>query len=323
MLSNSIAAVSARSQLAAFSADGRPSAMGELLQFAGVDGFDVYNPSIPFSIDGKTVIAGRVECRANEVSQTKFFEKKGDVWELISDAPVLDLQDPFVTFIGGELWLGGVYVVWDGPSLVKYSTYFYRGTSLCNLRFAFEGPLFMKDVRMTELADGRIALLSRPQGERMLQQHGCIAKIGFAVADSVDQINADFIEKAPLLEGQFLPDEWGGSNQLYPLSNGLLGIIGHKSWGEYVGDVHIIHYYSMAFALDPDTRAVTQTKLIATRDCFPAGPQKDSRSADVVFTSGILRCGNGKAELYAGLSDCQAGRLLINDPLNEYETVSR
>ena len=316
-------AVSARNQLDDFIRTRKPAKTGELLRFSGVDGYDVYNPSIPFEFEGKTILAGRVENRANEVSQTKFFEKTGDGWQLIQDAPVLDLQDTFITFIKGELWLGGVYVVWNGNDLVKYSTYFYRGTSFANLRFAFEGPLFMKDIRMMEMPNGKIAVLSRPQGEKMMKEYGCIAKIGFAVADSVEEINAEFIEKAEFLEGQFIPEEWGGCNQLYPLKNGLIGVIGHKSWGEHVDGVHIIHYYSMAFALDPDTRAVTQTKLIATRDCFPAGPQKNSRSADVVFTSGIVRRANGTAELYAGLSDCQVGKLLIADPLKEYEEMAR
>lgn len=322
ILSEKISPVCAKEQLASFNQN-KPSTMGELLVFTGTEGLDVYNTSIPFELEGKLIIAGRVESRSNEVSQTKFFEKAGDKWQLIPDAPVLDLQDPFITFIQGELWLGGVYVVWDGDRLVKYSTYFYRGTSLATLTFAFEGPLFMKDIRLLEMNNGKIAVFSRPQGEKMIKSHGCIAKIGFAIANKAEEINAEFIENAPLLEGQFTNEEWGGANQIYSLSNGLIGIIGHKSWGEDINDVHIIHYYSMAFALDPETCAVTQTKIIAARDCFPAGPQKDKRSADVVFTSGIIRGGNGSAELYAGLSDCQAGRITIPDPFDEYEKLGQ
>ena len=315
-------AESAKIQLQEFEKKRRPAHLGEVRQFDGVDGYDVYNPSIPFELDGRVIMAGRVENRSNEVSKTMFFEEKNGRWSLIPNAPVLDLQDPFVTFINGELWLGGVYVVWDGDRCVEYSTHFYRGTSIFQLKFAFAGPKMMKDIRLLELPDKKIAVFSRPQGEPMLKKYGCVAKIGFAIADTIEQINAEFIDAAPLLEGQFIPEEWGGCNQLYNLKNGLIGVIGHKSWGETVDDVFVIHYYSMAFALDPKTRACTQTKIIAVRDCYPKGPQKNARTADVTFTSGIIRLGGGKARLYAGLNDCETGTVLIEDPLDENETLA-
>lgn len=313
-------AVSAKIQLKEFEEKHRPKEMGEVLVFEGVDGYDVYNPSIPFEIDGKTVIAGRVENRSNEVSKTMFFEKTGDTWTLIPDAPVLGLQDPFVTFIKGEIWIGGVQVTWDGSVCVRYATDFYHGTSLSNLTYAFSGPELMKDIRLLELPDGRIAVFSRPQGACM-EKYNCIAKIGFRIADSIEQVDKEFIANAPFLEGQFVPEEWGGCNQLYNLKNGLIGVIGHKSWGEQVGETFVIHYYSMAFALDPETRAVTQTKIIAVRNCYPKGPQKNARTADVTFTSGIIRNGDGTAKLYAGLNDCQAGTVTIEDPLDEFEAL--
>lgn len=318
-LYDSCKAVSAREQLKEFEKKRRPAKMGEVLTFEGADGYDVYNPSIPFEIDGKTVMAGRVENRENEVSKTMFFEQKGDCWALIQDAPVLDLQDPFVTSINGEIWLGGVDVTWDGDRCVRYATDFYHGTSLSNLTYGFSGPELMKDIRLLQLPDGRIAVFSRPQGERMQKEYGCIAKIGFRIADSIEQLSAEFIAGAPHLEGQFIPEEWGGCNQLYNLKNGLIGIVGHKSWGEWVDGIYVIHYYSMAFAMDPASRKVTETKIIAVRDCYPRGPQKNARTADVTFTSGIVRLGDGKARLYAGLNDCQAGSVVIEDPLDEYE----
>ena len=321
MLPEKVIPTTVKEQLKDFNENRKPDYLGDILIFKGVDGNDVYNPSIPFEIDNITVMAGRVEKRANEVSQTKFFKFNGDLLELIPDAPVLDLQDPFVTTINGETWLGGVYVIWDRDRLVEYSTYFYCGESLKDLKFVFKGPRFMKDIRLIQLPNRKIGVFSRPQGEYMLKKYGCTCKIGFAIADSVNDINEEFIANAPFLEGQFIPEEWGGCNQLYNLKNGLIGIIGHKSCGEYMDGIHIIHYYSMAFAIDPVTRKVTQTKVIGTRDCYPRGPQKNVRTADVTFTSGIIRLGNGKAELYAGLSDCQVGKIIIDDPFEEYEAL--
>jgi hypothetical protein len=314
-------AVSVRDMLAKFSADRRPDQMGETLAFDGVNHLDVYNPSIPFSIDGKTVLAGRVENRADEVSRTLFFEQHGSGWRLIRSAPEFSLQDPFVTQIDGEIWLGGVSVIWDGSHCVSYHTRFYHGHSLNSMSYAFSGPAMMKDIRLLQLADGKIAVFSRPQGELMLQKYGCVAKIGYVLVDSIDQVNAELIENAPLLDGQFTPDEWGGCNQLYVISNGLIGVIGHIACGEMIGTDHIIHYYGMSFAIDPLSRACTPIKIIAARDCFPPGPQKNVRTADVIFTAGMTRLEDGQALLYAGLSDCQAGVVKIADPLIEYEKI--
>ena len=83
----------------------------KVLKFVGVEGYDVYNPSIPFELNGKTYIAGRVEKRSEERSKVKFFEKKDDYYELI-ETQDLTLQDPFVTIIDGEIILGGVNVTW-------------------------------------------------------------------------------------------------------------------------------------------------------------------------------------------------------------------
>lgn len=314
-------AIAAKELLADFEQKRKPEQQGVVIQFTGVSEYDVYNPSIPFSIDGMVVMAARVEKRRDEVSRTMFFQQHGDQWNLIQTAPVFDLQDPFVTFINGELWLGGVSVVWDGPRCVSYKTHFYHGNSLWALKFAFAGPAIMKDIRLLQMPDDKIAVFSRPQGESVLKKYGCIARIGFTTVDTIEQVGADLIDQAPLLDGQFLPDEWGGCNQLYSLKNGLIGVIGHLSWGEQVGDAHIIHYYSMSFAIDPATRLCTPVKIIADRTCYPAGPQKNERTADVTFTSGIVRMIDGRAELYAGLSDCQVGRVVLEDPLLDYEEI--
>jgi hypothetical protein len=305
----------------------RPQTMGEILNFAGVGdsgevAVDVYNPSIPFTLDGMTIIAGRVEKRTDERSRVIFFaEAETDgVWLPIEGAPVLNLQDPFVTFAGDELIFGGVYVEWE-EGRAKWSTDFYRGTSIYNLRKFASGPAQMKDVRLLQLSDKRIAIFSRPQGEIMAERFGCIAKIGFTTVDGLDAVTADAIENAPLLFDHFLPDEWGGCNQLFQLKNGLIGAIGHKSWGEMIDGVHFLHYYSMAFAIDPRTRKMTHTKVIASRDCFPEGLTKAPRVQDVTFTAGIIRHTDGTATLYTGLNDCQIGKLEIVDPLLEYETI--
>jgi len=324
-LYSTIAPVPLRQQVAEFQKH-RPSAPGEILTFEGVGDHDVYNPSIPFMLDGMTMMAGRVEQRGDEFSRVMFFTESGGVWTPIEGAPVFDLQDPFVTFAGDELIFGGVDVVWEGRH-AHWSTVFYRGHSIHSLRQFAHGPAQMKDVRLLPLSDGRVAIFSRPQGEGMQKRFGCIAKIGFTLVDSLEEVTADTIEAAPLLFDHFLPDEWGGCNQLFELDNGLIGAVGHKSWGEMIdaelglGREHVLHYASMAFAVDPRTRKMTPTKIIADRDCFPPGPSKAIRLQDVTFTAGIIRHDDGSATLYTGLSDCQVGKIKIADPLLEYEAI--
>ena len=299
----------------------RSCASGEILRFEGVGDRDVYNPSVPFTLDGMTIIAGRVESRGDEFSNVMFFTESDGFWSPIEDAPVLNLQDPFVTFAGDELILGGVYVEWEGK-IAHWSTSFYRGHSIYDLKPFAHGPAQMKDVRLLQLRNGRVAIFSRPQGEPMQKRFGCIAKIGFTLVDSLEAVTAEAIEQAPLLFDHFLPDEWGGCNQLFELPNGLIGAIGHKSWGEMIDGVHVLHYYSMAFALYPATHRMTPTKIIGSRDCFPAGPSKAPRLADVTFTAGIVRHTGGTATLYTGLNDCQIGKIDIPDPLLEYEALA-
>lgn len=321
MLSEKVKPVSAKELFKEFKELRYPGSKGQKLTFEGNDEFDVYNPSVPFEVNGKKVIAGRVELRHNEESKTMFFEEKEDKWIKIEDAPILDLQDPFVTWIGGELVIGGVNVLWDGDRVVKYCTDFYIGTTIKDLKYLCSGPLNMKDVRLVKLTDGKIGIFSRPQGKKVQDKYGCIAKVGFTIVDSLSKVNADVIENAPIIEGHFLPDEWGGCNQLYMLKNGLIGAIGHIAWGAMESEVFILHYYSIAFAIDPKTRMMTPVKVISARECFPEGPSKNIRTQDVCFTSGIVRSEKGKAILYSGLSDCEVGCIMIEDPLYEYENL--
>jgi hypothetical protein len=251
-----------------------------------------------------------------------FFTKNNDTWTLIEDAPIFELQDPFVTYIDGEIVLGGVYVIWEGDKITSWRTDFYKGSSIYNLKYFASGPMHMKDIRLLELPNGKIAVFSRPQGKYMIEKYGCIAKIGITIVDSLNDVTPENIDDATLLEDHFIPDEWGGCNQLFNLSNGLIGAIGHISSKELIDGTEMLHYYSMAFAIDPVTHKMTPTKVICCRDCFPKGESKKPRLSDVTFTSGIIRNTNGTATLYTGLNDCEVGKITIDDPLNEYEEMT-
>lgn len=301
-----------------------PATPGRLLAFHGIGGHDVYNTSVPFTYNGQTILAGRVEKRDSEDAMTLFFAQRGDGWHRIEAASVVQgLQDPFVTWIDGCWILGGVHAIWrpDG-SLVTYHTEFYRIDSLDSLVPVAEGPAYMKDIRLLQLPDRRIAVFSRPQGDAV-KHLGRVAAIGFGIIDSLDRLSASVIAGLPLLDGHFMADEWGGYNHLQLLKNGLIGCAGHQSWGETVDGTFVIHYYPFAQVIDPATAALSPMDIIGSRDCFPETEQKNPRAYDVCFTSGLIRHGQGRATLYTGLSDAYEGELDITDPFDKYEALKR
>lgn len=285
----------------------------EKIVFTGIGDNDVYNITAPFEDEGELVIAGRVESRDSEQSNVYFFVEKGGRWVPREGAPVLALQDPFYTKIAGELVLGGVQI-FPHPTIegaLGWRTVFYKGSSIASLKEFAKGPDGMKDLRITELMDGSIGVLTRPQGDK-----GGRGKIGWTRISSLDHLTIDVIEQAPLLEGQFIDEQWGGANQPHLLANGLVGVLGHIASFDPEGNRH---YYPMVFALDPETGSISDIELIATRSHFLPGPAKRPDLIDVVFSGGLVRKADGTADLYAGLSDAEAQKVTIFDPFLQYE----
>lgn len=275
--------------------------------FKGAEGFDVYNITAPFHSCGRTIIAGRVEKRDSEKSHIGFFEERDGAWHLIADAPRFQLQDPFFTFIGGELVFGGVQT-FEVDQRLHWRTAFYRGRDIFSLTAFFDGPVGMKDIRLTQLPDGRIGIFTRPQGAV-----GGRGTIGYTEADSLDALSIDLLNRAPLLEGMFHPLDWGGANETIALPNGDIGVLSHVACFDQDDPNAERRYYASSFVFDPGTRRVRDFKIIASRDQFAPGPAKRPDLVNVVFSSGLV-FGNGVARLYAGVSDTEAHWLEIADP---------
>lgn len=192
-----------------------------------------------------------------------------------------------------------------------WRTVFYKGKSIQELAPFFVGPDAMKDLRLVELPNGEIGVFTRPQGEK-----GGRGKIGFTTAKSLQELSIELVNEAPLLQGQFVDEEWGGGNELHILSNGLIGVLGHIASFDDEGNRH---YYPMVFALDPATGKHSDMALIAIRDKFLPGATKRPDLVDVVFSGGLVRKADGTADLYAGISDAEAHRLTIQDPFLTFE----
>jgi hypothetical protein len=288
---------------------------GEKLVFTGVGTRDVYNITAPFMDNGELVIAGRVEARENEFSEVMFFVQRNGEWVPRDGAPVFALQDPFFSFIHGELVFGGVEVYFDGADphyVTSWRTVFYRGHSINDLKPFAKGPSTMKDIRLIEHENGRIGVFTRP-----MMVDGARAMIGYMEIGALEELTEEAISGAELFRHQFLPEEWGGANEAHQLSNGTIGVLGHIAWME---ENNIRHYYPMVFAFDPSTHRYSPIKLIATRRMFPAGPAKRPDLEDVIFCGGLIRHKEeGTASLYTGVSDSEAHVIVVPDPFLEYE----
>lgn len=287
------------------------------LTFRGVEGYDVYNCSIPFTWGGASYLFGRVERRAEWArSWTRLFASSGhDEWTLVPDSMIYPLEDPFVSRIGDELVLGGTHVRRKAGKLETYYAYFYRGADLHDLRYFTTGPDYMKDIRLVQLGDDRIGVFSRPRNEDILRQYGCESQIGFTTIQRLEDLTADVVEGARFIPGLFADGEWGGCNQVYLLESGKLGVIGHKCYhDEPANGMKIPVYLNVAFVFDPARHEVEGLKIIGTRPCYPEGPAKRPDLVDVAFTSGIVMRPDGRVDLYSGIGDAEQGRIVIDDP---------
>lgn len=288
-----------------------------LLTFVGVEGFDVYNCSIPFTLKGRRRLYGRVERRAEWArSWVRLFEEEApDRYRLVPGSMIYQLEDPFISLIQGELVLGGTHVMRTPEGYGPLYGYFYRGRDLEDLRYFATGPTNMKDIRLVPLPGGDIGLFSRPRGQAVRRAHGSESVVGFARIRSLDQLLPDVIEEAPMIEGMFGPGEWGGVNQAYLLDSGLIGIIGHKSYPDRGPDgTELAVYTNVAFVFDPEARAIVHEQIIATRASYPDHPAKRPGLADCAFASGVWLREDGRMDLYSGLGDTAQGRAVIEDP---------
>ncbi|MDL2301851.1 DUF1861 family protein [Lachnospiraceae bacterium OttesenSCG-928-D06] len=289
-----------------------------ILTFHGVDGYDVYNCSLPFTWEGKRYIFGRVERRGEWMrSWVRLFEETGlDHWTLVENSMIYQLEDPYIAIIHGELIMGGTHVRVKGGKLDTYYAYFYRGTKVDDLHYFTTGPDYMKDIRLVELTDGRIGVFSRPRNDEIKRKYGSESMIGFSIINNLEELTGEVVENAPLIEGLFQPGEWGGCNQVYLLPDGKLGVLGHFSYleDEVCGEESVSVYTNMAFVFNPITREVENLKMIGTRKSYPEGPAKLPHLCDCAFTSGMVSRLDGMVDLYSGIGDCMEGRTVIPYP---------
>ncbi|MDD3336803.1 MAG: DUF1861 family protein [Eubacteriales bacterium] len=290
-----------------------------ILTFHGVDGFDVYNCSIPFQWEGKEYLYGRVEKRDEWArSWVRLFERIGpDEYSLTQTDPMIyQLEDPYIQILGKEMVMGGTHVrKTNNETVDTFYGYFFRGTQLDDMHYFTTGPDYMKDIRLCPMPDGSIGVFSRPRNAEVEAKYGSGAVVGFTTIKELGQLTAQVIADAPAIGALFGRGEWGGCNQCYPLKDGKIGVIGHKCYSEpSENGVTLAVYLNVAFVFDPATHTATEPRVIATRQSYPAFPAKKPELIDCAFTSGIVRRTDGKVDLYSGIGDSAEGRVVIDDP---------
>ena len=279
----------------------------------------LFNPSDIFAEDGQRLMAARRGTAEETGDCTVLLRESGGVWRIDAAARQFPLQDPNIAHIGDELVLSGVRCRKDGKGEWHWHCEFYRGKRYGELEYFFSGPPQMKDIRLVELPDGKVGVFTRPQGLAYRAKTGHIADIGYTEVESLSALSAEKIANAPLLEGVFMTEEWGGVNMVYPLRSGLLGVLGHVARGDGpFREGLTVHYYAMTFVFDPKSREFTPPELLAARGNFACVPEQKLRGDDVLFPAGLERRG-GRAVLRCGVADRVIGELETEDPFLRYE----
>ncbi|KAG5510362.1 hypothetical protein JKF63_07691 [Porcisia hertigi] len=286
-----------------------------LLTFKGVEGYDVYNCSVPFKYKGTTHIYGRVEPREEWAnSHVRLFVETGkDEFTVVPDGIMGCLEDPYVSKVKGEALFGGTRIRKASGRVFNYYCDFFRGGIEQNLYFT-TGPDNMKDIRCVELQDGRIGVFSRPKTEA----YTCI---GFTIIDDLSELTQKVVNEAEPLN-VLHAGAWGGVNQAYLLTSGKIGCIAHYSYNSKTEKgIPTSVYLNYSFVLDPDTKEAHKERIIGTRKCYPDYPFKVDKLNDCAFSSGIVMRDDGKCDLYSGLGDTCEGRITIDYPFEGFGAI--
>ena len=268
---------------------------------------DVYNPALVVGTNGEVEFLGRAEARKTKFSTLiVHFRLVDGVWTPQGKI-AFQLEDPAVAYIDDQIVVAGVELKKDfRTASADFKTVFYKGTSLDNLeRLKEEGPPGMKDIRLVKLKDEKIGVYTRPH----TLKGGLEGQIGFTTINSLDDLNAQVIQTAPLINARFPTGEWGGVNQAQLLPNDRVLVLGHRA---YRDEKKARHYFPWAFVHDPATGEIQDLGILAESVDFPSGVAKAWDLRDVLFPAGFTLEGE-KLTLYTGTRDTGAGKIAIDN----------
>lgn len=235
-------------------------------------------------------------------------------------------EDPAISRVNGD-WI--VTIVSCTPPPMKKGegpryplrTYFYR---LNERTLELEEPFFigpedMKDIRLFELPNGKIAVLTRPRGMTKGKHMGR-GHIGYFEVDTFDDLTKDqllggkdifhpmlFEDAYPEIEEEF-GTLWVGSNDVLSDENGKI-IVDDKNnvtVFSHIGSKEPGPYLSFCFELNLDSLALSNIRYLA--DITNFGDVEDGNiRPNTVFTGGACMLNDKEAIVTAGLNDVFAG----------------
>jgi hypothetical protein len=299
----------------------------------------LYNPST-FIDEARLLV--RLEEFDNETSSTVVVCElgDGDILSLVESAPrIQNMQDPY--YLGafkdpedpdGPPYhvIGGVKIDVD-PVTGKVTDWqdqnFRYKKSIDEIVLNGEPQPFLtsahhsKDLRYVELSDG-IVVCPRPQGS-----FGGLGHVGFFRTENILTLERDLHEyfvradESTFIPGIFEADEWGGFNQMIPLTSGEILVIGHKAHRIVRGDEQILQYRPFSGILD--SRSGQLLSPIRALDVDPTDFEyvlpKRSDLDDVIFTGGIqLLEDPSRAMFIGGIKDAAVGMKVIANPLLDH-----
>lgn len=297
----------------------------------------IYNPS---TFIGETLLA-RIEERGDETSsEVGLFLHKDGILSLVESAPRLKgIQDPYYlgTFRDPINPEAAPYHVIGGVK-ISVDTETGKVTDWQDLNYCYKESLdeivrdgepipflesahHSKDLRYVQLEDC-IAVCPRPQGS-----FGGKGRIGFFLTENLLSLQSDLDEyftradEATLIPDIFADDEWGGINQMIPMPNGSICLIGHKAHRTIDNGDSNLHYRPFSCLLDPLTGMLLAPPVELDVDPYdfeyvlPKRPDLD----DVIFTSGIKMTNDPATVLFiGGVKDAAIGMKSVPNPLIGY-----
>lgn len=273
---------------------------GALLVFTGVEGFDVFNCSLPFLHKGQWHLYGRVERRGEHGATIRLFvETCRDRFSLVETTVTRQLEDPSIAKIGSEVVMGGTTVIVNARKVANYYCDFYRG-SVDEMKYFTSGPDRIRHLRVVPLSDSDVGVFVRCGS----------GGVALARVKSLHELNESSVLSAVPIEETVVPGATGFVTQAYLLPSGMVGCIARYTAVEEEGAEDCI----ASFVLNTSTTEVSCFQVIATYSCFPACPARDLHHTGSLYPSGVVPRANGQCDLYSGISGTHQGRITIDYP---------
>lgn len=293
--------------------------LGQILSVAGLKPTEIaYNPAVIIQ-DGQKIIAARVESRDSTWHDPDqydphimFYQRAGDSLHLLPRSPVfVRYEDPWATWLTTsvgtrQLLFGAVWVDYSvSPPVITTRIFLAPSVQELDPFSPVVEIRGMKDVRLCQLPDGRLAVFTRPQFDDMF-----FGRIGFIIIDDLADLTSA-VPQAALLKIDMDSSGKIGANEVLYYQN-RLQVICHVAT---LGSARDLHYRAFHFSLDPDSPFTGQIHLspLCCRSDFPTSLPKADYLEDVVFPGGIGS--PQEQEFYCGLSDSSLGVFPWSVPL--------